>query len=195
MKATRGCSVDGCNREHAARGLCLDHYMQARRQGMTVVRPKGLPLRDRFMQYVIKTPGGCWWWTGAADRRPHIGGYGRFSYPDAESPTGFRQRSSHRMAYELFVGPIPDGMELDHLCRNRRCCNPAHLDPVTNLVNQIRSPYSFIGRNVLVTRCPQGHEYTEANTTINNKGARECKACKARRDRERHARRRRASCS
>lgn len=81
----------------------------------------------------------------------------------------------HRLSYETFVGPIPDGLVIDHLCRVRHCFNPSHLEPVTARENTLR------GEGVLVnkrkTHCPRGHEYTLENTSINSRGWRICKAC------------------
>lgn len=81
------------------------------------------PLMDRFAEKVNKTET-CWLWTGARNAK----GYGTIR-------DGKRQRNAHRVAYELFVGPIPAGLVIDHLCRTRNCVRPDHLDPVTNQVN------------------------------------------------------------
>ena len=89
---------------------------------------------------------------------------------------------AHRMAYELLVGPIPEGMEIDHVkargCLSRSCCNPDHLEPVTHAENVRRSdsPFfngTYFGRK---THCPKGHQYTEENTFRYN-GSRRCKEC------------------
>lgn len=91
----------------------------------------------------------------------------------------------HRAAYELYVGPIPDGLDLDHVydrgCRSRRCCNPAHLEPVTRQENILR-------RTRRITHCPKGHEYSESNTRLRPSASgginRQCRVCEAARSRE-----------
>jgi len=130
-------------------------------------------VEDRFWAKVNKagpTPprrpelGPCWIWTaGLAE------GYGQFRYPGGHS--------AYRYAYELLVGPVPEGLQLDHLCRNRACVNPAHLEPVTALVNQHRGE-TIAARNAAKTHCPQGHEFTPENTYVNSKGSRECLICR-----------------
>jgi hypothetical protein len=87
-------------------------------------RPR-TPLPDRFWRRVIKAqPDECWLWTGTLHR-----GYGHFSVSRGVT------KYAHRIAYELTIGPIPDGLELDHLCRNKVCVNPQHLEPVTKTEN------------------------------------------------------------
>lgn len=86
---------------------------------------------ERFWAKVDRS-GDCWRWTGALAR----GGYGFAVVGSRDDPQ--RYRNAHRFAYELSVGPIPEGLELDHLCRNRRCVNPAHLEPVTHSENMRR---------------------------------------------------------
>jgi len=117
---------------------------------------------------------GCWEWVGAI--QPN--GYGVFGI----SP---RQKIlAHRASFEIAKGPIPDGLEIDHLCRNRSCCNPAHLEAVTHQENKRRESASYRAR---VTTCPRGHAYSDANNEgINNRGKRYCRAC----DRDRYHRRR-----
>ena len=112
------------------------------------------------MRHVAKT-GDCWLWTGHVNR----GGYGMFN---AEAG---RTRVAHRQSYEIFVGLIPEGLQLDHLCRNRRCVNPAHLEPVTAAENTAR------GLNAKRTACPRGHDYTPENIYVNRLGAQVCREC------------------
>lgn len=79
---------------------------------------------------------------------------------------------AYRVAYELLVGAIPDGFQLDHLCRNRACVNPAHLEPVTQAVNKAR------GERAMKTHCPKGHPYSGSNL-IREKTGRKCRICHA----------------
>jgi hypothetical protein len=101
-----------------------------------------------------------------------------------------KPRYGHRVAYEALVGPIPQGLCIDHLCRNRACVNPDHLEPVTNRVNILRGE-TIMAANAAKTHCVRGHEYTPENTLINAKtGTRRCAACN-REDQEEYNRRRR----
>ena len=109
--------------------------------------------------------GKCLVWTNAAKSWD---GYGRFH------PTG-NPVQAHRWSYENIVGPIPEGMSIDHLCHNRACVNPEHLEPVTTAVNNARK-YPRPKPTHRVTHCPKGHEYTPENTYVNN-GARYCRQC------------------
>jgi hypothetical protein len=119
---------------------------------------------------------GCWPWL--ASRK---WGYGCFSLDG-----GKVQVRAHRYAYEVLVGPIPSGLQIDHLCRNRACCNPDHLEPVTGAVNNLRGE-GIAARNARKTHCLNGHEFTSENT-YRVKGGRACKPCQLRRDRERKER-------
>lgn len=118
------------------------------------------PLRERFMGKV-DTSGDCWEWTGGKNYQ----GYGHFQL-------GFKNTvRAHRLAYELFVGEIPNGLHLDHLCRNTSCVNPDHLEAVTRKVNMER------GAHAMKTHCPRGHEYNKKNTYNKPTGGRACRIC------------------
>lgn len=100
---------------------------------------------------------------------------------DAEKVT----RAAHRVAYEALVAPIAAGLQLDHLCRVRRCVNPAHVEPVTQAEN-LRRGETITARAVAATHCPQGHPYSGENLYVNPEGHRHCRQCA----RDRNARRR-----
>lgn len=114
----------------------------------------------------------CWIWTGATRN-----GYGAFSL--TANADNNRAAYAHRWAYEHLIGPIPQGLDLDHLCRNPKCVNPFHLEPVTRRINLLRGN-TIPARHSAVLVCPHGHPYTEANTIRvgKNKQWRQCRACK-----------------
>lgn len=107
------------------------------------------PIIDRFMSKIEKASSGCWNWMGSIVP----GGYGKFNVEKNKVRKCF---NAHRWAYEYFKGPIPDGLTLDHLCRNRRCVNPDHLEPVTIRENLLRGN-GVPARNARKKRCPKGH--------------------------------------
>lgn len=115
----------------------------------------------------------CWLWTaGKSDR-----GYGQFW-------DGERKVRVHRFAYELLVGPIPTGMELDHLCRVLHCVNPKHLEPVVHCENVLRGN-GTAAENARKTHCKNGHEFTPENTYLGLERGRErrrCRTCDRRRN-------------
>lgn len=119
-------------------------------------------IAERFWSKVEKTAT-CWLWRAARDRD----GYGAFRI-------GHRTVRAHRWAYEQLVGPIPEGLEPDHLCRNHACVNPDHLEPVTHKENLRRGI-----RGVLTTHCPHGHAYAGANLYVDPGGHRECRTCRS----------------
>jgi hypothetical protein len=133
------------------------------------------PVLDRLAAN-MEVEGECWVWTRYRNAR---GGYGRIS-------VGGRLATTHRSAYELLVGPIPEGMTLDHLCRNTACFNPDHLEIVTVAENIRRGTQGWNMR--IRTHCPRGHEYTPETTWIGNKNDRHCRACAREKARERRAR-------
>lgn len=117
----------------------------------------------------VQQDGGCWNWRGSL----RGDGYGTLRFEN-------KQMYAHRVAYELLIGPIPADLHLDHLCRNRRCANPAHLEPVTSKENLLRG----MARNavsVRTNRCYRGHEFTPSNTRIQSNGTRLCRTCSANR--------------
>lgn len=131
----------------------------------------------RMVRYVNReAPNGCWEWIGGGDQK----GYGIIRAGDARNGS----RRAHRVSYELHRGPIPGGLTIDHLCRNRRCINPDHLEAVTSRVNTMRG--NGIGvRNAAVTHCPYKHPYSEENTKIDSRGRRRCRTCMRAADRAR----------
>lgn len=162
------CIVEGCGRRNFAYGHCSMHHKRVLRYG------EPLPTRlDRFMTWVEKTDS-CWVWTGHLHS---ASGYGRFSY----GPRGHQKKVyAHRFAYEEMRGPILDGLCLDHICRNTRCVNPDHLQPVTQRENIIRG-IGTSATNQRKNACKHGHPFDEANTYWRPTGGRTCKACARRR--------------
>lgn len=129
-------------------------------------------LFERFWSKV-DTTGDCWLWRGSRNTK----GYGSFR-------VGNKTLTVHRIAYELLIGPIPDGLTLDHLCRNPVCVNPNHLEPLTGRENTLRGD-NPPARNARKTHCPQGHPYDLLNTYIFGHGYRDCRACRKERGRRR----------
>ena len=124
------------------------------------------PTHERFWTKVHKTDT-CWLWTGGISH-----GYGSFDLPGVGR---WRAVRAHRFAYEALVGPIPEGMVIDHLCRVKACVNPDHLEPVTQRTNLLRGQ-SFAAVNAAKTHCVHGHEFTPANTIV-SPGRRRCRSC------------------
>ena len=127
-------------------------------------------IRERIEASIEVSPEGCWVWQKSKNSR----GYGQMWVGSRADGTR-RTEKAHRAAYTAFIGKIPEGLHLDHLCRNPSCVNPAHLEPVTPQVNVLRGE-TQVARNVAKTHCPHGHEYTEANTYM-NKRKRYCRTC------------------
>lgn len=154
------CSIPGCNEPWRTKGFCGAHYQRFRRFGDPLGSAPRPTREERFWAKVEKSEG-CWTWAASC----YSNGYGRFDYGLA-----------HRIAYELVVGEIPEGLDLDHLCRNRRCVNPAHLEPVTRRENLMRGR-TLVAAKAGQTHCKHGHEFTEENTHIRPNGTRSCREC------------------
>ena len=139
-------------------------------------------LGERFWSKVdVRSESECWpWMAGLNDS-----GYGQYGLR-AGMP-----RRAHRLAYEELVGPIPEGLQLDHLCRNTRCVNPAHLEAVTSRENSLRG-YGQSAINARKTHCIHGHPFDEVNTAYYANGNRYCKECNRLKARRAYARRKSA---
>jgi hypothetical protein len=141
-------------------------------------------LEQRFWSKVERgSPDECWSWTAGLS----AAGYGRFLRDGGN-------RLAHRISYELTKGRIPDGLTLDHLCSNRACVNPAHLEPVTLSENGRRAAFGRVPAEPR-TSCARGHPFDERNTGWERKHGkpyRFCRACKYRVNSE-YKRRRRAA--
>lgn len=119
---------------------------------------------ERALAYVTMTDG-CWQWTGPI--RPS--GYGYFNI-------GADSISAHRWMYELITGPIPNGLVIDHLCRNRACVRPSHLEAVTNHENILRG-IGPSAQNAAKQRCPKGHDYSLRIAGKAGRTTRYCRIC------------------
>lgn len=135
---------------------------------------------QRFENSYIPEPvNGCWIWLKHRNRQT---GYGCFAlsrkYTSSTGKTHTAMDSAHRVAYEHWRGQIPSGLEIDHLCRNRWCVNPDHLEAVTDAVNVLRGEGCY-AQNARKTHCKRGHEFTAENTYLIKGGAggRMCRTC------------------
>lgn len=159
----RVCSVPGCPNDYRARGYCVSHYNEKRKTGELELADLS---HETKLFSKIEVTGFCWLWTAHRNKL----GYGTFKY-------GKGGTLAHRAVYETLIGPVPDGLVLDHLCRIPACVNPDHLEPVTNQENCIR------GHKARKTGyCPQGHSVSGDNIFIERRkhgiDAVRCKTCR-----------------
>lgn len=148
--------------------------MNATSQRGRWVRP-ALTLDALHARAIPEPNSGCLLWLGAVNQF----GYGRTLFQGSRTV-------AHRASYILACGPVPDGLELDHLCRVRSCINPLHLEPVTKLENGRRgvAGEKSGAQQRSKTHCPQGHPYAGANLFIRARGHRECRVCMAARQKK-----------
>lgn len=189
----RICSHDECEKPAIARGMCSTHWMAWRRATPDFTSLYGKSLEERFWSKVDKRgPDECWPWKGTLEKT----GYGQLFTNGANGYP--RIAKAHRVGYELLVGPVPEGLDLDHTCHDpsecnlgddcphRRCCNPAHLEPVTERVNCLRSG-SSAAEYAKRTHCANGHPLSGDNLILRANGARRCRTCKNARERAYYA--------
>lgn len=193
----RVCSIEGCDKPHEANGLCTHHYDTWRHHGdpLTPVRIHGDDVA-RFWSKVYKHgplagtdtlaagKGQCWLWTDTPGTR----GYGAFNYAAGDRRITLR---AHQYAYELLVGPVPEGLELDHLCRVHNCVNPSHLEAVTHRENILRGE-GLAAKAARQTHCVNGHPFSGDNLRVNAKGHRRCRTCVYEAGKRRDARKRKS---
>jgi hypothetical protein len=126
--------------------------------------------QSKYAPRIVLTEAGCWQWIGSRSGGSHP--YGRVRVAGATRTTG-----AHRAVYEELVGPIPSGKELDHLCRNTLCVNPAHLEPVSHRTNMLRGQ-TVNAENARKTHCPRGHLYDRVTHDRQGRPQRECHRCR-----------------
>ena len=172
--AGKTCTVNGCTKPVKSIGYCSAHYRKHLRWGDPLGVRRARTFAESFELYVVKGEE-CWEWKGPK----YSNGYTRIS-------SGRNQMLGHRWAYEYFREQIPKGLVIDHLCRNRGCVNPSHMEAVTNEENLRRGAgYALV--NGMRTSCIHGHEYTPENTYTepNGIGIR-CRTCAQTRDKKRN---------
>jgi len=156
-----------------ARGWCVKHWTRWRRHGDPLY--EGRIVGDDARRFWAKVEKGrrCWLWRGHVDEK----GYGRFDWNDQH---GYAHRFSWEVANGEALPPLTaGGMEIDHLCHNRQCVRPGHLQLVPRREN-VRRAFSAAGIHHRTTHCPQGHPYDEANTWLDQRGRtprRRCRQC------------------
>lgn len=174
------CEVPGCPKISVKMGLCGTHYHRQSTYG-NLHEVRGLnntPFEERLWIQTDKDGpvpehapelGQCWIWTGTINNK----GYGAIKRDD-------KVVGAHRAAYELLVGPIPKGLDLDHLCRNPPCINPSHMEPVTHRENVMRG-VGACALNARKTECKHGHSFNDPKNLGINAWGRFCRECQRQR--------------
>ena len=126
------CSVQGCQKDRRAKSYCHTHYVRQWKYGRITLSNAPENVLDRFYSRIDRDSSGCWLWLGPKNTK----GYGHFLLDG-------KMVMAHRYSYESLVGVIPTGLQIDHLCFNKSCVNPKHLEPVTNRENCSRAKARF----------------------------------------------------
>jgi hypothetical protein len=177
VHSTKKCSFPGCEKPLESRGLCTGHANQSRR-GRLLTPLAARKHRRKSSSYPELT---C---DEAACDNPllcgscHVFRYSKNTYGYGRFTINHKNHFVHRWVWELENGPIPAGMEIDHMCRNRACCNIDHLRLVTRAVNTLENSVSFSAINKAKTHCINGHPFNEENTRM-YRGGRSCRTCAA----------------
>jgi hypothetical protein len=177
------CSADDCDRPTHARGMCKMHYRRVLAGSMRQGPSLQASTEVRFWRHVDKRGADeCWPWLSTKSDD----GYGKF-----RAVAGQPKVMAHRYAYELLVGPIPEGLQIDHVrargCIRKDCVNPAHLEPVTALVNNHRSD-NLTAVNAAKQTCPRGHAYDRRYVRKDGRRERVCSTCQLEAQRRHYAR-------
>lgn len=164
------CSIPNCKEDYVGKGFCEFHYRRNKRYGdpLYLGRPRRCWSLEQKFNHYVGSKKDCWEWKGQID------------------PNGYSKLGSlyaHVISYELHVEKKKKGMDLDHLCRNRSCVNPKHLEQVTRRVNVLRG-IGVTAINAKKTHCVRGHEFSKENTRIYYGTNRWCIACERIRDRK-----------
>lgn len=168
-QVTNRCRIDDCGRDHHAHGLCRVHYLRFWRTGDPLHSRSARPAEERFWEKVARgTDEACWPWRGSL-----VSGYGTFNVGRHKAV------KAHRFSYELAKGPVPSGLTIDHLCRNKACVNPRHLEAVSGAENTRRAHTK--GYREVPARCKRGHDWTLVppltHVTKAGKIKRRCREC------------------
>lgn len=181
----RLCSIPDCGKPFEARGYCPMHYQRWRKYGDPNTVGLDYNAERRFHANIVVDANGCWIWQA---RDINQWGHARWM-------VGGKRVGVHRWAYERWIGSIPDGLVIDHLCRVPACVNLEHLEPVTQPENVMRAPTAVTTINAKKTHCIHGHAFEGSNLIWRKNGERPCRQCRActnRRAREYQQRRRAA---